>query len=64
VLAQHVHELQADGVAQRLRERRQARRALAVDVGIDHRLAARLPGRGLLLGDQLQIDRHRCTSIN
>jgi hypothetical protein len=59
VPAQDVHDLQADGVAERLRDLRHAHGALAVDVGVDDRLAARLAGRPLGLGCHDQIDAHR-----
>ena len=36
---------------------------LALDVGVDDRLAARLAGRALGLGRQLQIDAHLSTYI-
>ena len=64
VLAQHVDELQADRVAERLGDLGHADRLLALDVGIDDRLAARLAGRALGLRRQLQIDGHRSTSID
>ena len=64
VLAQHVDELQADRIAQRLRDLGHANRLVAVDVGVDDRLTAALPGRTLLLRDQLQIDGHRSTYID
>jgi arsenate reductase (thioredoxin) len=44
VLAQHVDELQADGVAERLRDGGQADCVLALDVRVDDGLAARLAG--------------------
>ena len=47
VLAQHVDELQPDRVAEGLRDGGQAVGLLALDVGIDDRLAARLAGRAL-----------------
>ena len=64
VLAQHVDELQADGVAQRLGDRRHALGLVALDVGVDDGLAARLARGALLLGRQLQIDGHLFTSID
>ena len=64
VLAQHVDELQADRVAERLRDLGHPHGLLALDVGIDDRLATRLAGRALLLGGQLQIDRHRSMYID
>ena len=62
VLAQHVDELQADRVAERLGDLGHADRLLALDVGIDDRLAARLAVRALGLGRELQIDRHLYTT--
>ena len=64
VLAQHVDELEANRVAERLGDLGHADRLLALDVGIDDRLAARLPGGALGLGRQLQIDRHLSTNID
>jgi hypothetical protein len=37
---------------------------VALDVGIDDGLAARLPGRALLLGSERQIDDHLSTNID
>jgi hypothetical protein len=37
---------------------------VTLDVGIDDRLAAGHARRALLLGDELQIDRHRYTNID
>jgi hypothetical protein len=56
-----VDELQADRVAKRLGDLGHADRLLALDVGVGDGLAAALPGGSLLLGSQLQIDRHRYT---
>ncbi len=53
VAAQHVDELHADRVRQRLGDLRQPHRALRGDVGKDDRLTARLAGRPLGLRDQL-----------
>jgi hypothetical protein len=64
VLSQHVDELEANGVAQRLRDRRHALGLLALYVWIDDRLAAGLARGALLLGDELQIDGHQCTYID
>ena len=64
VLAQHVDELQPDRVAERLGDLRHPLGLLALDVGIDDRLAARLAGGALLLRRELQIDRHRSTYID
>jgi hypothetical protein len=50
VLAQHVDELQADAVAERLGDRRHPQRLFALDVGVDDGLAARLAGGTLDLG--------------
>ena len=64
VLAQHVHELQADRVAEGLGDLGHPQRVIALHVGVDDGLAAALTGGSLLLGRQLQIDRHRSTYIN
>ena len=61
VLAQDVDELQADRVAERLGDLGHPHRLLALDVRVDDRLAARLAGRALGLGGELQIDAHRST---
>jgi hypothetical protein len=58
VSAQHVDELQADRVAEGLGDVGHAGGVLALDVGMDDRLAARPPGRALLLGDELELDGH------
>ncbi len=49
VLAQHVHELQADRVTECLCDLGHAQRVVALHVGVDHGLATALPGRSLLL---------------
>ena len=59
VLAQDVDELQADRIAERLGDVRQAKRLIALDVGVDDRLAARLAGGALPLRREFQIDGHR-----
>src|SRR4051794_7048040 len=64
VLAQHVHELEADRVAERLGDLGDADRVLALDVRIDHRLATGLARRALGLGCQREIDSHLFTSID
>ena len=64
VLAQHVDELQADRVAERLGDLGHALGLVALDVGVDDGLAARLAGGALLLGSELQIDRHLYTYID
>ena len=51
-----VDELEAHRVAERLGDDRHANRVLALDVGVDDGLAARLAGGPLLLRRQLQID--------
>ena len=61
VLAQHVDQLQPDRVGERLRDAGHALGLLALDVGVDDRLAARLAGGALLLGRELQIDSHLYT---
>ena len=58
VLAQHVDELEADGVAERLGDRGHPLGLGALDVGVDDRRAARLAGRALLLRGELHIDGH------
>src|SRR2546423_70011 len=64
MLAQDVDELQPHRVAERLGDLRHADRLLAVDIGVDDGLAARLTRCPLLLGHQFQIDSHRYTSID
>src|SRR6266700_1933678 len=53
VLAQHVNELQPDGVAEGLGDRGQADRLLALHPGVDGRLAPRFAGGALDLRSQL-----------
>jgi hypothetical protein len=60
VLAQDVDELQADRVAQRLGDEREAGSLGALDVRVDDGLAARCTRGALLLRRELQIDEHRC----
>src|SRR4051794_12513609 len=64
VLAQDVHELEADRIAERLGHGRHPLGLPALDVRVDDGLAAGLAGGALLLGGELQIDRHRCTYID
>ena len=64
VLAQHVDELQADGIAQRLGDLRHPDGLVALDVGIHDRLAARLPRQPLGLRRELHIDSHQSTYID
>ena len=64
VLAQHVHELEADRVAERLGHVRHPLGLAPLDVGVDDGLAARLASRALLFGGQLQIDGDRYTMID
>ena len=64
VLAEHVHQLQADRISQRLGAGRHLLGPVTIDIGVDHRLAAGLPGTALLLGGQLQIDAHQYRDIN
>ena len=47
---QHVHELQAHRIAERFGNRRHPLGPLALDIGVDDRLATALAGRALLLG--------------
>jgi len=61
VLAEHVDELQADRIAERLGDGRHAGGLRAFNVGVDDGLAARLAVGTLLLRGQLQIDTHQCT---
>ena len=61
VFAEHVHELHADGVAERLRHLRDPRRLLTLDVGVYDRLAAALAGRPFDLRDQLELKGHQFT---
>ena len=53
VLSQHVHQLKADGIAERLRDERQTIGLRALDIGVGDRLAARLTGRALVLRREL-----------
>ena len=64
VLSENVHELEADRVAEGLRDLGHPDRVLALDVGVDDRLAAGLAGRSLLLRRELQIDSHRSICID
>ena len=64
VLAQHVDELHADRVPEGFGDLRHPQRLLTVDIGIDHRLATRLPWLPLGLRGQFQIDRHLYTYID
>ena len=64
VLAQDVDELQPDRVAERLGDLGHALGLLALDVGVDDRLAARLAGGALGLGHELQIDGHLFTNTD
>jgi len=64
VLSQHVDQLEPDRVAKRLGDGGHPLGLLTLDVGVDDGFAARLAGRALRLRSQLQIDGHRCTSID
>ena len=64
VLSQHVDQLQADRVAERLGHGRHALGLGAVGVGVDDGLATGLAGGALGLGGELEIDRHRSTYID
>jgi hypothetical protein len=64
VLAEDVDQLEPDRVAEGLRDDGHPLGLLALDVGIDDRLATRAAGRALLLGVELDIDCHRSTSID
>src|ERR1035437_2760306 len=63
VLAQHVDELQADRVTERLGDLGHPKCVISRDIGIDDGLAAALAGCSLLLWHQLHIDQHRSTYI-
>jgi hypothetical protein len=64
VLAQDVDELDADWVAERLRDPRHALRLSSLHVRIDDRRAAGLARGPLLLRRQLEIDSHLSTYID
>jgi hypothetical protein len=64
VLAEDVDELHAYRVAKGLGHCGHAFRLGPLDVRVDDRLAARLAHGTLLLGSELQIDRHRYTYID
>ena len=67
MLTQHVHQLQADRVTQRLGDLGHSDRLLTLHIGIDDRLAARLACRAFRFGGQFedgQIDAHRYTDID
>jgi hypothetical protein len=64
VLAQDVDQLQAYGVAERLRYIGHSQRVVPRNVWVDDGLAAALSRCSLLLRGQLQIDAHRYTYIN
>ena len=64
VLSQHVHELHAYRIAECLRDAAHALGLIALDVGVDDRLAARFADGALLLRSELQIDSHLSTYIN
>ena len=57
VLAQHVDELKANGIGDRLRQHRHALGLLALDVRVDDGLAAALAGGALLLWRELHGSR-------
>jgi hypothetical protein len=64
VPAEHVDELQAHRIAERLGDLGHAGGLHVLHVGIDDGHAARLAGRPLLLRGKLQIDRHRSIYID
>src|SRR5918999_4221021 len=64
VLPEHVDELEANRVAERLGDRRHPLRLVSFDVGVDDRLTARLAWGALLLRGEPQIDRHQYTFID
>jgi hypothetical protein len=63
VLAEDIDELHPDRVAECFRHFSQTLGLLALDIGINDRLATRLAGGSLGLGGQLQIDSHLFTYI-
>ena len=56
VLPQYVHELHPDRIAEGLGGSGHTLRLLALDVGVDHRVAANLALGALALGRELEID--------
>ena len=62
--AQHIHQLQPHGIAERLGDLGHAGGLRALDIWIYDGLAAPLARGSLLLGGKLQIDRHRSTYID
>ena len=64
VPAQHVDQLHANGIPERLRNRCHPLCLSPLDIRIGDRLTARLTGRPLLLRGQLEIDGHRYRYIN
>ena len=64
MLSQDVDELHADRISEGLGHRGHPLGLLALDVGIDDRLTARLAGRALVLWSELQIDSHLFEHIN
>ena len=63
VLAQDVDELQADWVAECLRNLGHAQGVVTVHVRVDDGLATALPGGALLLGRKFEIDDHQSIYI-
>ena len=64
VLAKHVHQLKANGIAESLRHLGHADRLRALHIGVEHRIAARVPSGSLRLRRELQIDAHLSTYTN
>src|ERR1019366_10003506 len=64
VLAQHIDELQANRIAERLSDLRDPLRLVALDIGVDDGFAARLPSRPLGFRRELQIDVHQSQDID
>ena len=58
VLAEHVYKLKPDGITERLGDGRHMGGLLALYVGVDDRLTARLTGCALGLRSELEIGRH------
>jgi len=64
VLAEDIDELHPDRIAERLCHLGHPLGLGALDVGVDHRLAAGLAGGALGLRGELQIDSHQSTYID
>jgi hypothetical protein len=64
VPAEHVDELEADRIAQRLGDLGHSDRLISLHVGIDHRLTAGFPSLAFGLRTEFQIDAHQSTDID